>query len=51
MQHSLANNGVDDFVILEYQDRIGGRMHDVAFGEGPDGKPYIVEAGANWVCL
>lgn len=49
LQHSLANNGVDDFVILEYQDRIGGRMHDVEFGEGPDGKPYTVEAGANWV--
>lgn len=24
-------------------------MHDVSFGSGPDGQPYIVEAGANWV--
>lgn len=45
----LSQNGVDDFVIIEYQDRIGGRMHDVKFGQGPDGVPYKVEAGANWV--
>ena len=45
----LSENGVDNFVILEYQDRIGGRMHDVKFGQGPDGVPYKVEAGANWV--
>ncbi|KAL2809270.1 amine oxidase [Aspergillus granulosus] len=45
----LSENGVDDFVIIEYQDRIGGRMHDVEFGQGPDGGPYKVEAGANWV--
>lgn len=24
-------------------------MHDVSFGSGPDGQPYTVEAGANWV--
>ena len=24
-------------------------MHDVGFGSRPDGYPYIVEAGANWV--
>ncbi|KAL4925243.1 uncharacterized protein BDV17DRAFT_300408 [Aspergillus undulatus] len=46
---ALSENDVGDFVIIEYQDRIGGRMHDVEFGEGPDGKPYIVEAGSNWV--
>jgi polyamine oxidase len=45
----LSQNGVNDFVIIEYQDRIGGRMHDVKFGQGPDGVPYKVEAGANWV--
>lgn len=24
-------------------------MHDVSFGSGLEGHPYIVEAGANWV--
>ncbi|PLB39853.1 amine oxidase [Aspergillus candidus] len=46
---SLSDNGVDDFLLVEYQDRIGGRMHDVPFGSGPHGHPYVVEAGANWV--
>ncbi|KAJ5597436.1 hypothetical protein N7537_007520 [Penicillium hordei] len=46
---ALSDNGVDDFLLVEYQDRIGGRMHDVSFGSGPDGNPYTVEAGANWV--
>ncbi|KAL4809470.1 amine oxidase [Aspergillus unguis] len=46
---SLSDTGIDDFLLVEYQDRIGGRMHDVGFGSGPDGEPYIVEAGANWV--
>ncbi|KAJ6160171.1 hypothetical protein N7497_004708 [Penicillium chrysogenum] len=46
---SLSDNGIDDFLLVEYQDRIGGRMHDVGFGSRPDGYPYIVEAGANWV--
>lgn len=48
-QKSLSDNGIDDFLLVEYQDRIGGRMHDVSFGSGPDGHPYTVEAGANWV--
>lgn len=48
-QKSLSDNGIDDFLLVEYQDRIGGRMHDVGFGSGPDGYPYVVEAGANWV--
>jgi polyamine oxidase len=24
-------------------------VHHEDFGEGPDGKPYLVEYGANWV--
>jgi len=48
-QKSLSDNGIDDFLLVEYQDRIGGRMHDVSFGSGPQGHSYIVEAGANWV--
>ncbi|EFE31310.1 flavin containing polyamine oxidase, putative [Trichophyton benhamiae CBS 112371] len=36
------------FIIVEYQDRIGGRLHNVKFGKKKDGSPYTVEAGANW---
>ncbi|GLA67069.1 hypothetical protein AtubIFM56815_009366 [Aspergillus tubingensis] len=43
---TLHKNGVEDFIVLEYQDRIGGRMHEVTFGKG---QQYVVEAGANWV--
>ncbi|KAF3775669.1 Polyamine oxidase [Nymphaea thermarum] len=39
----LSENGVDDFLILEGSDRIGGRMHKREFG----GK--TVEIGANWI--
>ena len=39
-----------DFVIVEYNDGIGGRMKTTSFGEKPDGSgPYTVELGANWV--
>ncbi|XP_035687697.1 polyamine oxidase 1-like [Branchiostoma floridae] len=40
---TLHENGVDDFVILEGSDRIGGRMKQVEFGG------VKVEVGANWV--
>ncbi|XP_019639173.1 PREDICTED: polyamine oxidase-like [Branchiostoma belcheri] len=40
---TLHENGVDDFVILEGSDRIGGRMRQVEFGG------VKVEIGANWV--
>lgn len=38
-----------DFLILEYQDHIGGRMKNVEFGSDKDGNPYTVEFGANWI--
>ena len=47
--HSLTEAGVDDFKIIEYQDRIGGRTLHTHFGEKPDGSPYTVELGTNWV--
>ncbi|PWY75684.1 FAD/NAD(P)-binding domain-containing protein [Aspergillus eucalypticola CBS 122712] len=31
---TLHNNAVENFIVLEYQDRIGGRMHEVTFGKG-----------------
>ncbi|EEQ30114.1 putative sarcosine oxidasee (formaldehyde-forming) [Microsporum canis] len=46
---TLANQSMTDFLIIEYQDRIGGRLHEVNFGRKKDGSPYVVEAGANWV--
>lgn len=48
MQQGLANQSITDFVIVEYQDDIGGRVHNQPFGKGPDGKPLLIEFGANW---
>ena len=46
---ALANQSVTDFLILEYQDHIGGRMRHAKFGSDPNGNPYTVELGANWI--
>ncbi|PHH92616.1 hypothetical protein CDD83_6543 [Cordyceps sp. RAO-2017] len=46
---ALHNASISDFVILEYQNRIGGRAHHTDFGAKPDGSPYTVELGANWI--
>jgi hypothetical protein len=48
-QQALANQSVTDFLILEYQDHIGGRMRNTKFGSDPSGNPYTVELGANWI--
>ncbi|PHH71068.1 hypothetical protein CDD82_6765 [Ophiocordyceps australis] len=45
---ALSNESISDFLILEYQDRIGGRAHHTTFGKKQDGSPYTVELGANW---
>ncbi|XP_077274574.1 uncharacterized protein LOC143904120 isoform X2 [Temnothorax americanus] len=39
----LLRRGVSDFVILEANDRIGGRINTTNFGE------YVVDLGAQWV--
>ncbi|XP_074317898.1 polyamine oxidase 1-like [Silene latifolia] len=39
----LQDAGINDFVILEATDRIGGRIHKVEFGG------HTVEQGANWL--
>lgn len=36
-------------MILEYQDRIGGRTWKTDFGQDEKGEPYTIEIGANWV--
>ncbi|KAI9750837.1 MAG: chorismate mutase aro7 [Chaenotheca gracillima] len=46
---ALANQSIDDFLIVEYNGDIGGRVAHTEFGVDADGKPYTVELGANWV--
>lgn len=46
---TLTRHGIDDFKIVEYQDRIGGRTLHTDFGVKPDGSPYTIELGTNWV--
>ncbi|EPS93815.1 hypothetical protein FOMPIDRAFT_1033564 [Fomitopsis schrenkii] len=44
---TLHEQGIDDFVIVEAREELGGRLMTHPFGV-PD-KKYIVELGANWV--
>ncbi|KAM3542083.1 hypothetical protein ARSEF1564_005039 [Beauveria bassiana] len=46
---ALTNNSISDFLILEYNDYIGGRVQHTTFGKQEDGSPYTVELGANWI--
>ncbi|MCJ1415425.1 hypothetical protein MMC32_001757 [Xylographa parallela] len=46
---ALTNASVHDFLIVEYNDVIGGRVAHTTFGVKADGSPYTVELGANWV--
>lgn len=46
---TLHNNSISDFVIVEYNRDVGGRVAHTTFGKDPSGKPYVVELGANWV--
>lgn len=46
----LADHDIEDFIIVEYNDQIGGRLRSAQFGKNPQtGAPYTVELGANWV--
>jgi protoporphyrinogen oxidase len=38
-----------DFVILESNTRVGGRVHSTHFGTRPGGGTYTLEEGANWL--
>lgn len=49
LQQALANQSVTDFLILEYNNGIGGRMRNTKFGSDADGNPYTIELGANWI--
>ena len=46
---ALSDAGVSDFLILEYNDYIGGRVAHTTFGSKTDGTPYTIELGANWI--
>lgn len=46
---TLHNNSITDFIIVEYNGDIGGRVAHTTFGKDADGNPYTVELGANWV--
>ncbi|KAI0180547.1 putative flavin-containing polyamine oxidase [Hypoxylon sp. FL1284] len=46
---ALSNASISDFLIVERNDYIGGRVKHSNFGTKPDGTPYVVELGANWV--
>ncbi|KAG6887634.1 hypothetical protein C0992_011411, partial [Termitomyces sp. T32_za158] len=40
---TLHEQGIDDFVIVEARDELGGRVYSTPFGG------HVVEAGANWI--
>ncbi|EPQ50239.1 flavin-containing polyamine oxidase [Gloeophyllum trabeum ATCC 11539] len=46
---SLSEANIKDFLILEYNDEIGGRVKHTTFGKNAEGNPYTIELGANWV--
>ncbi|KAL1652017.1 hypothetical protein SLS58_000140 [Diplodia intermedia] len=46
---ALSNQSISDFVIIEHNSYIGGRVAHTTFGSKPDGSPYVVELGANWI--
>lgn len=46
---NLTAAGIKDFMILEHNDYIGGRLWKQSFGKNKEGKPYTIEFGANWV--
>ena len=47
-QQALSNASVTDFLIVEYNSVIGGRVAHTTFGAKK--QSYTVELGANWVC-
>ncbi|KAK6949941.1 hypothetical protein Daesc_008264 [Daldinia eschscholtzii] len=46
---ALSNASISDFLIVDRNDYIGGRVAHTNFGSKPDGTPYVIELGANWV--
>jgi polyamine oxidase len=46
---AMSNASMTDFIIVDANSYIGGRVAHTTFGKDPDGKPYTIELGANWV--
>lgn len=46
---AMSNASMTDFVIVDVNSYIGGRVAHTTFGKDPEGNPYTVELGANWV--
>ncbi|KAF5656488.1 n1-acetylpolyamine oxidase [Fusarium circinatum] len=47
---NLTQAKITDFLIVEHNDYIGGRLRSQQFGRNAKtGKPYTIELGANWV--
>ncbi|CVL03958.1 related to polyamine oxidase precursor [Fusarium mangiferae] len=46
---TLHNASIHDFIILERNDYVGGRMKHTTFGKSSNGTPFTVELGANWI--
>ncbi|KAK9422892.1 putative Amine oxidase [Seiridium unicorne] len=46
---ALSNASTTDFLIIERNDYIGGRVAHTTFGTSGDGSPYTIELGANWI--
>jgi polyamine oxidase len=46
---ALSNASITDFIVVDRNDYIGGRVKHADFGKKADGTPYTVELGANWV--
>lgn len=49
LKQALSNQSIHDFIIVEYNSEIGGRMKHTTFGTDANGDPLTVELGANWV--
>jgi polyamine oxidase len=46
---ALSNASMTDFLIVDVNSYVGGRVAHTTFGKDPYGNPYTVELGANWV--
>lgn len=46
---ALSNASITDFLIVDRNDYIGGRVAHTSFGDQGDGTPYTIELGANWI--
>jgi len=45
---TLHERGINDFLIIEARDELGGRMQTHHFGK-TGGRSYVVEKGPNWI--